>query len=480
MDLRKFTHARVGTRFSALVLLVWVAQVAPAYGGGLFYPGHGVRGLGRAGAFVAGGDDPGGIWYNPANIGSVEGYHVLVDASMVLLDLEYRRVDSGGNVYDPVHSQNPYIPIPTVGFATQVWKDRLAVGISISAPYGPLPSYPQPDYNPCDPAAPKNCVDTAAQDAPQRYSLISQMGTLFLQLDLAVAWRVVPQLTLGVSLQNMFVEFRTLSVISSYNGFTSGPEDPEFDVMSELKLVDMFNPSAKFGVLAQPTRDIRIGLSIQLPFSDIGGEAETNVRLPVSPLYTMSSVEGSTSEVELTLPMVLRLGVEIRMIPNLRVEAGVDWQHWSVLEELRIRPQDIYVHDIPGIDRYKIPEMVIQLMLKDTFAVRLGGEYFFEQFPLVLRAGYCYESGAVEDQYAAVLASDPDKHLLSVGASYTVGGFRLDVVYAHLFMSSRSVDFRTTKSMQVNAINPSGAVPVGGGSYTGSSDIFGLGVSKSF
>ncbi len=452
----------------------------PAQGGGLFLPGHGVRGLGRAGAFTAGGDDPGAIWYNPAAIGGVKGYHVLVDASVVVLSLDYKRVDSGGNTYQPISAENPYIPIPTVGFATQVWKDRIAVGVSISAPYGPLPSYPEPNYNPCDPAAPANCIDTAAQDAPQRYSLISQEGTLFLQLDLAVAWRVVDQLTLGVSLQNMFVQFQTLSSISSYNGFSSGPEDPEFDVLSQLKLTDMFNPSAKFGLIASPSKDIRIGLSIQLPFENIGGESQTRVRLPVNPLYTNAYVEGSTSEVTLSLPLVVRLGAEIRMIRNLRLEAGIDWQRWSVLEELRVIPKDIYVYNIPGIDKYKISDMVIKLMLKDTFAARIGGEYFFDAIPLVLRAGYCFESGAVKDEYAALLASDPDKHLVSVGASYTFSGYRVDVVYAHVFMSSRSVDFRESQSKQVNAINPTGAVSVGGGSYTGFTDIFGVGVSKSY
>ena len=466
--------------FFILCSLFSVLCSSTAEGGGLFLPGHGVRGLGRAGAFTAGGDDPGGIWYNPASIGDIRGYHALVDASVVVQSMAYQRVDSGGNVYDPVDSENPYIPIPTLSFATQVWKDRLAVGISFSAPYGPLPSYPEPNYNPCDPAAPKNCVDTAAQDAPQRYSLITQMGTLFLQLDLAVAWRIVPQLTLGVSLQNMFVQFQTISAISSYNGFSSGPEDPEFDVLSQLRLVDMFNPSAKFGLIAAPTKDIRLGLSIQLPFDDIGGEAETRVRLPVNPLYTNSYVEGHTSEVRLSLPLVVRLGAEIRMIPQLRLEVGIDWQHWSVLEELRVVPKDIYVYNIPGIDKYKIPDMVILLMLKDTFAVRLGGEYFFKGFPLVLRAGYCFESGAVEDEYAAVLAMDPDKHMVTVGASYTIKGYRVDLVYAHIFMNSRSVDFRESVSKQVNAINPTGAVSVGGGSYTGYTDIFGLGVSMAF
>ena len=41
---------------------------APADAGGLYYADRGVRPLGRAGAFVAGADDPGAITYNPAGM----------------------------------------------------------------------------------------------------------------------------------------------------------------------------------------------------------------------------------------------------------------------------------------------------------------------------------------------------------------------------------------------------------------------------
>ena len=64
---------------------------------GLFFTGHGVRGMGRASAYTAGGDDPSGIWYNPANIGGLNDLQILFDSSLVLMQMDYDRVDSGGN-----------------------------------------------------------------------------------------------------------------------------------------------------------------------------------------------------------------------------------------------------------------------------------------------------------------------------------------------------------------------------------------------
>jgi len=465
-----------------LVLVGLLFLPAQSLAGGLFLGGHGVRPLGRGGAFTAGGDDPSGIWYNPATIAGTKGWDVLIDGSLVLLTLKYQRVDSGGNldIYPEVENEAPFIPIPTLALAKDVIKDRLTVGFSISAPYSSLTNFPRPNYGPCENRdAPSNCIDTAATDAPQRYSLISLEGTLFLQLDLAIAWQIVDQVTLGVSIQNVFVNFVTLSSISSYNGFSSGPEDPEFDSLSQLTLTDMFNPSGKVGLVITPIPDVRIGVSYQLPVW-IGGDARVDVQLPVSPLYSKSRVEGSLASLNLTLPMVLRVGAEVRLIPNLRLEVGFDWEQWSIFDALRVKPDGIYIYNIPGIDKYEIPDMVIPLNLKDTFAVRLGGEYFFQAIPLALRLGYVYESGAVEDKYASIMAWDSDKHMATLGISYTVSGFRLDLLYAHTFMPERTVDYRESEAMQVNPINPTGAVSVGGGRYRGFVDLVGIGLSKSF
>ena len=295
-----------------------------------------------------------------------------------------------------------------------------------------------------------------------------------------MAYRVIPQVTIGVSLQNLFASFVALSSISSDNGvLASGPEDPDFDAMSEISLTDLFNPSVQIGVIVAPHPMIRIGASLQLPFW-IGGEGEVAVQLPVSPVYEKSSVVGSGAELKITFPLTLRLGVEVRPVRGLRLEVGFDWAQWSVLDALRVVPTDIYILNIPSIDRYKVPLQAIMLEFRDTFAFRLGGEYFLEGLPLILRGGYIYERGAVEEAYASVLAMDSNKHIVSVGLGYVLFGYRVDVLYSHQINPERVVDFRESKSPQINPINPTGAAMVGGGTYSGSINVLGLGVSKAF
>ncbi|HEX4513004.1 MAG TPA: hypothetical protein VH054_05690, partial [Polyangiaceae bacterium] len=51
-----------------------IALVSPAaHAGGLYFSDRGVRPLARGGAFVAGADDLGAMWYNPAGLVDAQG-----------------------------------------------------------------------------------------------------------------------------------------------------------------------------------------------------------------------------------------------------------------------------------------------------------------------------------------------------------------------------------------------------------------------
>jgi len=291
---------------------------------------------------------------------------------------------------------------------------------------------------------------------------------------------VLPGLLVGVSLQNLFVNFVTFSAISSYNGaLSSGPEDPEYDSLAQLKLVDNFNPSGKVGIIYSPHRMVRLGVSYQLPFWIRGG-GKINVQLPTSSLYEKSRVEGDSADVAITLPMMLRAGVEVRPLEGLRVELEVDWEQWSATQSIQVFPKDIFILNIPSIDRYRVPTLQTPLNFQDSVTVRLGAEHTFQRIPLTLRGGYLFERGATQQAYASVGSMDSDKHVITLGVGYAVAGYRFDLMVARSFSATRVVDFRESKSLQVNPINPTGAVGVGGGTYHSDYTVFGIGAHKSF
>jgi len=94
-----------------VVVVVAITCAAPcARAGGLYFSDRGVRPLARGGAFVAGADDMGAMWYNPAGLADAQGTF-LADASFMLFGADFQRQDvviGGGGAlqtynYQPVH-----------------------------------------------------------------------------------------------------------------------------------------------------------------------------------------------------------------------------------------------------------------------------------------------------------------------------------------------------------------------------------------
>src|ERR1700674_578748 len=103
------------------VLMVAMGTAAESRASGLFVSDRGVRPMGRAGAFVAGADDLGAIWYNPAGLADA-GTSFLFDMSWLSFSVSYTRelqvVDAGGAYQrftsPTVHGGTPILPLPTI------------------------------------------------------------------------------------------------------------------------------------------------------------------------------------------------------------------------------------------------------------------------------------------------------------------------------------------------------------------------------
>src|SRR5438105_2564652 len=74
----------------ALGVLACALAPAQADAAGLYFSDRGVRPMGRGGAFVAGADDLGAVWYNPAGIADA-GSAALVDFSWLRFSVDYTR-----------------------------------------------------------------------------------------------------------------------------------------------------------------------------------------------------------------------------------------------------------------------------------------------------------------------------------------------------------------------------------------------------
>jgi long-chain fatty acid transport protein len=473
---------------TAALLALAALGLAPtrASAGGFYLLDRQPRALGRGGAFIAGNDEPGALWYNPAGLGFA-GEQLQIDATLTLLNVDYTRVDSGGTTLSTVHGQNTPLPIPTLAGSFDLGLEHVTFGVGVFAPNAALMEYPE---------------ELNGGAAPQRYSLLSMQGSLIAGLAVGGAWRPIPELSIGVSAFAVYGAFAARTALSACDGaICTFPEDPEYDGVAQLTLNPAFSGVGVLGVTWDPG-PVRIGVSVSSPF-ELAGRASIQVRTPGAAAFEGAFARNragacagidddavaadpnhpcraTSANVDLDFPLVLRLGVQLDLVEHLALEVALVYEAWSMQRAAVIQPDQVYLSDaLGGALDYEIGSLNIPRNMNDTVSVRLGAEYTIDRF-LQLRLGASYENGAFSDAWLQALTIDSDKVVVSAGASLrAVDGLWLDVMvgYAHLF--PRNVT--TSMVPQLNPIRPAGPfLPIGNGRYEMIAPFFGVGLRYDF
>jgi long-chain fatty acid transport protein len=460
----------------ALFLAVLLSPLL-ASASGLYVGDRGVRPLGRGGAFVAGADDLGALWYNPAGLVDA-GSSVLLDGSWVRFSTGFTRralVTNGAGATQvselpTVRGSAAFLPIPTMGGSWVLGeKRRLVVAAGVLAPQMAVMSYP--------------LVLDDGTPSPSRYSLVSLEGSLLVIPGVSAAYRPFEFLQVGAGVNVLMGNFVTRTVFNTSppDRVLSAPEDPTYDALAELKAKGLVAPSASLGVIVRPVKRVSVGLSGQLGYT-LDAPSSVRVRLPSAAVFDRARQEGDAARLKLKLPAILRAGVEVRPFDTLRVELGYARELWSSHESIDIVPEDVRIHDVTGIPSpFHVPAISIPRRFKDSQSFRLGGEYSLAvgAFGLEVRAGLSYEQSAIPSAFLAPLTVDSDKVTGSVGLGLRLGErLRLDAVYSQAFGGQREV---TPAEASVPRINPLAGEdfptePVNGGRYRVHTSILGVGL----
>jgi long-chain fatty acid transport protein len=450
---------------------------------GLYVSDRGVRPLGRGGAFVAGADDLGAIWYNPAGIVDAPS-SLLLDGSYVDYHDTYTRQGMAPSAngaefvtnFPTVKGTTPFLPIPTIVGSYRFGADKqYAAALGIYAPDAALLSYP-----------------TTIGDgvpAPQRYSLLSLSGSILAVIGGWFAYKPTPSIRLGVGVQMLTGYFKTTIDLGACppDNLVCAPEDPSYAALTQLNAGPIFAPSANAGATWVPDHMVRIGVSGQAPFV-IDAPTTVNVRLPSAVEFDSASQHGTSAHLHLELPPILRAGVELRPLDNddLRIELAYVREFWSVEKSLDITPDDIQLLNITGFPSpFNINPISIPRGMKDSNSVHLGAEYTpdIAKKKLVARAGVSYETSSIPAAYVSPLTIDGNKVALSIGGSIVVNEhLRLDGVLSHTIQGDVHLagqDARVPISNPVNG-NPVREDYVNGGTYHVNLWIIGGGLEYRF
>lgn len=463
-----------------LALLSLCAE-STARASGLYFSERGVRPLGRGGAFVAGADDLGSIWYNPAGLADA-GTSVLIDLAWLNYSAAFTRetnvTDAGGTVrtykYPTVDGSTPILPIPTIGGSYAFGKNKeWTIAAGALAPYTAIVSWPE--------------ITLDGKPAPQRYSLLTLDGSALLDLGAYLAWKPIPKLRLGLGLDALVGTFSSRLVFSASppDRLLSAPEDPSYDTLSQLKVGPIFAPSVGAGGTVVPTKWIRFALSGHLPYW-VSAPGHVAVRLPTAPEFDNASQRGDSVHVVFRLPATLRLGVEVRPIEQLRIEATYTAELWSLHDTIDVVPTDLALLDVTGFPSpFPVSKISIPRNFKDTHSLRIGGEYHhaLKGWGLDVRLGFNFDPSAINYGYLSPLTVDLDKITISAGLGVDVGKhWRFDMVYARVIGFDTYLDPKDAKVPRVNPVHgyPTKVDAVNGGSYAAGANVLGVGMNYKF
>ncbi len=469
---------------AALAVLTGAARDAAA--GGLFTADRGVRPLGRGGAFVAGADDLGAIWYNPAGLAEA-GTGILVDFSWLNFSSEFTRktqvVDNAGvaRVYTSpqVSGSTPFLPIPTIAGSYNFGKDKeFTAAFGIFAPYTAIASYP---------------LTVDGQPSPSRYSLVSLDGSALVVAGGYFAWKPFEQLRIGGGIQTMVGKFASRVVFSASpaDRLISAPEDPQYDTLSQLDVGPIFAPSGNLGVIAVPHPNVRLGLSAQAPFW-VNAPATIDVRLPTAAPFDRAYQDGKDANVKFRLPPILRAGVEYRTDTGpeskIRLEVAYVREFWSLHDTIDIKSENIRLYDISGFPSpFGVAPISLPRNFQDSSSFRVGGEYslknLIKDYWVDLRAGASYETSAIPKEWVSPLTYDANKVVGSVGGSVHVGShWRMDGMAGLVLLEGTDVAPGEAKVPRVNPVkgNPTATESINGGTYAARAIVLGVGARYLF
>ncbi len=459
--------------------LVLAAVAGEARAAGLYFSDRGVRPMGRAGAFVAGADDLGALWYNPAGLADA-GTSVLIDFTWMNFKDAYSRqlqiADAEGTLHTvtspTVNGNSPVIPFPTIAASLALDPEhRFTVAGGFFAPYVALASYPD---------------TVAGQPSPSRYSLGSFSGSALGYIGTWVAWKPFEELRIGAGVQALVGQFETTVTFSACppDRLLCAPEQPDFDARSQVKVGPIIAPTANAGVTLIPSKYVRIGVSGQLP-TYVSSHAQLQVQLPSNAVFDTARVVGDNAHVSFALPAIFRVGVEVRPVRRVRIEATFVREFWSVERSINAVPEGISIQGITGLPpSINLPEISFPRDFQSSNSYRLGGEYTFDVagYPIDARMGVSYDQSAVPVPYVSLLSLDMTKVTATLGGGLHVGRhWRFDAVYGHIFASTVYVSPSVAKITRIDPLSGNAPFdPVNGGTYSAKADMLGVGLNYLF
>jgi long-chain fatty acid transport protein len=408
------------TRLVALISLGTAALWSgTALGAGYAFWEQGGAATGRAGAVVAGVNDPSMGFYNPAGLADLGGTRLSIGGTWTIPLGGYTNAD--GQTFD--RSLRPIFP-PHLHLYHSV-KDKWALGISVFNAFGLGIDW-------------KCSTPSAAGDFPG-CARIDRVDLKTPTIQPTFSWRLSKEFSLGLGVSITFASaelFRSAFV----NPFPSG------NVL--LGADGAVGVGGNVGFLFTPMSNVRFGLHYRSAMSlSFDGKADFTFDPSIPAAVRANFPSDQKGSIDLTTPHVLAAGIGWDITPNVTLE--LDWLHywWSAFDELRLKFRaDVAAGQVPvpgnctpagaaaGEQHVCTPRGWM-----DVSQFRLGVEWRASP-AFTLRGGYIFDMTPVPSRNVDPVLPDNHRHDFSIGIGYQfANAFRLDFAYLLVYFVPRDV-----------------------------------------
>jgi long-subunit fatty acid transport protein len=418
-----------------LATLTCVLSLVPAraYAGGFEIPDNGTEALGRGGAFTAKADDGTALEYNIAGLARQRGTRLLIDGNLVMNQYSFQRYGVfpdnsmdphtpwGGAFFPQVSNQAGPFAAPFIALTSDLGFDRMTFALGVFGPPGVgKRTYP---------------LGVLGAPSPARYDIVSMSNTIAYP-TLAAAYRVTPELDLGVAFHAVYASFD--QEVASFTDISPqlcpNPEYYRCDSLNEIR-ASTWSWAASLGGMWRPDSWLQIGANVRTP---VTLSADGTV-YATPPLAAPAMLPPSPMHLDTKLPLEARAGVRFIFMDgkfeNGDLEVDGTYEKWS--DAQGVGP----VVTIPQLGLFKDIQTVSFHGYKDTYSLRVGGAYNWHGLGGVLtaRAGAYYDSSATDPQFTRLDFDTLERYAGTIGLGWHIGGITFNAAYAEVFSPDRIV-----------------------------------------
>lgn len=354
-------------------------------------------GMGNAYAGAAAvAEDASTIYFNPAGMTYIEGTQVVGALHLIRPRGEFNNEGSVAGQGRPLGGEGGNIGdlafVPNFYYKRDI-SETVKFGLGVGAPFGLKTEYD------------KNWLG-------RFQGIKSDLKTV--NINPALAFKVNDQLSVGFGINAMWIQAELTSAVNLVAA----------ERTSKVK-GDDWGFGYNLGAIYQITEATRLGLAYR---SKVDQHLKGDVKFSVSGGPTPNGDVNA----EVTLPETLSLSSFTKLNDTWDLLADVTWTKWSRFRELA-------VYRDSGALLTSTPENWNNTM---RYSIALNYKY---SDTLKLRAGLAYDEEAIDDEFRTVRIPGNDRKWLALGAGWqATPNTKLDIGYAHLFISDPSIDDNQT------------------------------------